>query len=90
MISSLLNLAFQVALVVSGFWVALTLLGLKWRYFRSLRKGYTNLVRISAIAVATWLWVPEMKREGGCHVAQATSEYHEEESWEELEEDGLP
>jgi hypothetical protein len=90
MINTLLNFTFQSALLLLGIWLTLALLGLKWRVFKSMRQVYSNLVKTVILAVAAWLWAPEMKREGGGQVAQAGSEYQEEESWEELEEEGLP
>jgi hypothetical protein len=43
------------ALLTVGIWMALALLGLKWRFFRSMRQGYSNLVKAVMVAVATWL-----------------------------------
>jgi hypothetical protein len=92
MINALLNLVIQAVLLLLGIWLAQALLGLKWRLFRAVRQGYSNLLKTVVVAAATWLWSPEIKREGGGQVAQASSEFNEKEGdeWEELEPEGWP
>ena len=92
MINAMLNTALQAALWLAATWLVLALLGLKWRLFRTVRQGYGKLLKAVVVAAATWLWAPEMERQGGGQVAQAGGELDEKEAdqWEELEPEGWP
>ena len=90
MVNTLVSFVFQVFLVFLCIWIALALLGLKWQPFKSVQRGYASTLKGVLVGAATWLWAPEMQREGGGHLAQASSEYEETDEWEDLDEDGLP
>ena len=67
-------------------WVVLALLGLKWRFFGSARRGYSNLIKTLVAAAATWLWVsPQVEREGIGQVPQFRLPYEDEFGDEEEE-----
>ena len=84
MINALLYLAIQTGLFVLVIWVVLALLGLKWRFFGSARRGYSNLIKTLVAATATWLWVsPQLEREGIGQVAQSRLSYQDESDEEE-------
>ncbi len=86
MVNALLNLVIQTGFFVVVIWVVLALLGLKWRFFGSARRGYSNLIKTLVAAAATWLWVsPQIEKEGIGQVAQSRLTY-EDESDEEGEE----
>jgi hypothetical protein len=90
MIGALFNFAFQGALVLVCIWLMMGLLGLKWRVFQSLRRGYGSLLKSLALGTAGWLWAPEMQRQGGGYIAQTYTGYEGKSQWVESEEDGLP
>jgi hypothetical protein len=92
MISASLNYAIEVAVLMLIFWVILVLLGLKWRLFRTVRQGYSKLLKAMVVASAEWIWTPEMQRQGGGYIAQPSSEFQDKgaDEWEELDQEDWP
>jgi hypothetical protein len=92
MINALLNYVLQAIMWLAAIWLILALLGLKWRLFRTVRQGYGSLLKAVAGAASTWLWAPEMERQGGGQIAPAGGEFNgkEADQWEELEPEGWP
>ncbi len=79
MVNALLNLVIQIGFFALVIWVVLALLGLKWRFFGSARRGYSNVVKTLVVAATTCLWVsPQIEKEGIGQVAQSRLSYEDE------------
>lgn len=69
----LMHLLFWPALV----WLVLALLSAKWPSWKTVRKGYTGLLRAGGAGIARFLWAPGLEREGGGQMAQIRIPYKE-------------